>query len=470
LPIADLSITKSGSPNPVGIGQPYVYNVVVRNNGTNIATGVMCQDAIPADVLLSSITVTLGTYSYSNHMITWDVGVLFPGEAGKMEVIIVAQKTGSVSSTATAYFNNKEMTDPIPDNNKATFEITVAPAVDLSPENITEFLEQIQEISNKMNELTLLIPGKSSTDNTNHLQLLTRKINQLPERDLNEISKLFHENPDWNRLPDLIEDIIIKVKMYHYECTQDNAKLNQPNFDYFSGNCPYGPTQVMVNSLLIGVAAADLATAIATAAANTIAIFSDKGNKIALAIAGELEVVAKELAFATVIVQREADVLKECTDSAMGQLLLNMYNTIITIESKIDDTTDKYIQVDQKLDVLLKLTERIKNDIGEILLHQIEDALSECKKFVSLELTGRYMGSLEQVQKIVRNYIDLAKLSGLAVGNAETYYNQGSNAYQNNQNEKALHWFMMSYHQLQFKDIGEFPCKEDTSELKLDDK
>lgn len=127
----DLSVNKTGTPNPAGIGQPIIYTIVARNNGPDTATGVTLTDTIPAGVCLKDITVQQGSYCYENGVITWNAGVLLEGETATMTVTVIPQNEGTIGNTANIYHNNEDDEETEPENNQSTAEITVNPAVNL---------------------------------------------------------------------------------------------------------------------------------------------------------------------------------------------------------------------------------------------------------------------------------------------------------------------------------------------------
>lgn len=128
---ADLSVTKTASPSPVGVGQPLTYTIVVRNNGPDTATSVAAKNTIPSGVCISDITVTQGSYCYENGIINWNVGTLTAGEEGTMIVTVIPENAGIIGNTANVYHNNQTDQDPNPNNNSATVNVTVTPSVDL---------------------------------------------------------------------------------------------------------------------------------------------------------------------------------------------------------------------------------------------------------------------------------------------------------------------------------------------------
>ncbi|MCX7922108.1 MAG: hypothetical protein N3B21_08880 [Clostridia bacterium] len=321
-----------------------------------------------------------------------------------------------------------------------------------------KFIEHVEDISQKLDELIKMSPKTKKIDYHNHLPILIQQLKTSPVNELADMHNGLKEVAGWLELPLRIEYVKEKViiatasepiKSPNIVTTQANCTL---------GDCPDGPSLEQVDNLLIAAAAADLATAIAQATADTIAIFFEKAGKIAQAIASGLDVVGKGLALAAAIQQRAYDIVAECEDQAVKRLLLSMCNTINSIDTKLDIVINKLEIIDNKLDYLIKLAQEIKEVVDEILLHQIEEALAECKMLVSLYLPEDTYGSILTVQNIVRKLIDYSKVSGIIVANAESYWTQGSIALSKGENIKALEWFMLAYKQLQNKNMCSVPC------------
>jgi uncharacterized repeat protein (TIGR01451 family) len=60
VPSADMSVTNSGSPNPVQTGSNLTYTIVVKNNGPDSAAAVTMTDATPTGTTFESFTTTVG--------------------------------------------------------------------------------------------------------------------------------------------------------------------------------------------------------------------------------------------------------------------------------------------------------------------------------------------------------------------------------------------------------------------------
>lgn len=129
--IADLSIIKSASIDPVGVGQQFDYTITVRNNGPDLASEIIAEDTIPGGLSIIGITVAQGSYCYSNSNIQWLVGSLGQDNSANMTVSVIPLSEGTITNTATIYSNNPNEADPVPNNNTATLEVTVSPAADL---------------------------------------------------------------------------------------------------------------------------------------------------------------------------------------------------------------------------------------------------------------------------------------------------------------------------------------------------
>ncbi len=120
MPTADLSITKTDSADPVGLGDAYSYTVTVSNAGPSDATAVVATDTLPAGVSLVSTTgcaedpggaptCTLGTIAVGG-MASYTINVTAPSSPGTI--------TNSVSVTSAAAEINSG-------NNSASEDTTV---------------------------------------------------------------------------------------------------------------------------------------------------------------------------------------------------------------------------------------------------------------------------------------------------------------------------------------------------------
>jgi uncharacterized repeat protein (TIGR01451 family) len=129
-PGADLSINKSGAPNPVVSGNRLTYTIAVTNNGPQDATAVTVTDALPGSLHFNSVSSSQGTCTRSTATnpqpkggtVTCSVGNL--ANAAKASITIVVTATTPGTLTNTAQVAGKE-TDPDSSNNSATATTTV---------------------------------------------------------------------------------------------------------------------------------------------------------------------------------------------------------------------------------------------------------------------------------------------------------------------------------------------------------
>jgi uncharacterized repeat protein (TIGR01451 family) len=133
--VADLSIAKSGAPNPVDAGTPLTYTITVTNHGPSDSTGTTVTDTLPAGVnfTTSSIGCT-GTTT-----LTCNVGTVAAGASPSFTVTVAIpanflssrfEKTATITNTATVA-PGTGVTDPNLSNNSASVNITVIQVADV---------------------------------------------------------------------------------------------------------------------------------------------------------------------------------------------------------------------------------------------------------------------------------------------------------------------------------------------------
>jgi uncharacterized repeat protein (TIGR01451 family) len=127
-PTADLSITKTASPDPVTTGDDLTYTVTVTNNGPDPATSVTVTDNLPPETTFVSCSSTGGGVcggSGNNRTVTF--ALLPSGASGTITFVAnvncsVADGT-VISNTATV---SSSTSDPDPLNNSATATATAS--------------------------------------------------------------------------------------------------------------------------------------------------------------------------------------------------------------------------------------------------------------------------------------------------------------------------------------------------------
>ena len=132
-PSADLSITKSDSPDPVVSGQNLTYTLSYANAGPNTAVDVEVFDALPSGVTFVSATPDQGSCSAAAG-VTCDLGDLTSGASGQITIVVtVIAGSGTVLTNQAFIQAIGGPTDPNAANNSAsTTSDVVAPSADLS--------------------------------------------------------------------------------------------------------------------------------------------------------------------------------------------------------------------------------------------------------------------------------------------------------------------------------------------------
>jgi uncharacterized repeat protein (TIGR01451 family) len=128
-PTANLSLTKSDSPDPVLRNQLLTYTVTATNNGPSTASGVVLTDNLPPTATYDSATPSQGTCSQASGVVTCNFGSLANAASATATIRVRPQAEGSVTNNASVAANE---TDPNTTNNQASASTTVNPATDLA--------------------------------------------------------------------------------------------------------------------------------------------------------------------------------------------------------------------------------------------------------------------------------------------------------------------------------------------------
>lgn len=120
---ADLSLTKTGSPNPAIVGTTLSYRITVINNGPAAATNVNITDTLPANVTLNSSSTTQGTCNGTGP-INCSLGSLANGASAVVAINVTPTVAGQITNTASV---TGAEADPDAGNNSATVGTVVDP-------------------------------------------------------------------------------------------------------------------------------------------------------------------------------------------------------------------------------------------------------------------------------------------------------------------------------------------------------
>ncbi|MBC8535831.1 DUF7507 domain-containing protein [Feifania hominis] len=130
LSVADLSVVKTGSPNPVSAGGQIVYTLALANAGPAEAENVVLSDALPQGLSAAEVSLD-GGVSWLPWSGTLSVGSLAAGEARTVLIraAVGSDVTGTLQNTAVI---SSDTPDPNPDNNTSTEETAVEASADLA--------------------------------------------------------------------------------------------------------------------------------------------------------------------------------------------------------------------------------------------------------------------------------------------------------------------------------------------------
>lgn len=128
-PSADLSLTMSGSPADITIGQNVAFNFSVSNTDSQVtATDVTLTDTLPAGMSFVSAAAAGGSCSHSGGSVTCTIASLAPQGLWQPALMVTTTTAGSLQNTSLVSANQP---DPNTANNSAsvTTTVTVAPPV-----------------------------------------------------------------------------------------------------------------------------------------------------------------------------------------------------------------------------------------------------------------------------------------------------------------------------------------------------
>ncbi len=115
LPAADLSVSKSDSPDPLKMGGVLTYTILVTNNGPSPVTIAMLTDALPSSVILKSGAPSQGICSGSS-IVTCNLGALSNGLTANVTIIVTPTQLGMITNVVSVTGN---VADLYPANNTA---------------------------------------------------------------------------------------------------------------------------------------------------------------------------------------------------------------------------------------------------------------------------------------------------------------------------------------------------------------
>jgi uncharacterized repeat protein (TIGR01451 family) len=121
-PSADLSVTKTDSPDPVSKGGTVTYTIVVTNQGPETATNVGLTDVLSTSVRFVSVASTAGACSELDGTVTCTLGDIPNSGSVTVTIDVTARRTGTAINTVQVSGSSP---DPNPANNTDTEETVI---------------------------------------------------------------------------------------------------------------------------------------------------------------------------------------------------------------------------------------------------------------------------------------------------------------------------------------------------------
>lgn len=118
---ANLSLSKTASPNPGVTLANLTYRITVTNNGPSPATNVVMIDNLPAGINFSSATPTQGSCAGTT-TVTCNLGALANGAFAIVNILVQPQSVGTLTNNASVTATES---DPDPSDNSASVQTAI---------------------------------------------------------------------------------------------------------------------------------------------------------------------------------------------------------------------------------------------------------------------------------------------------------------------------------------------------------
>ena len=129
--LADLSITKTGSPKPVFSGDDLTYTITVTNDGPDSAENISVADTLPESLTYVSATPSQGSCDIISQDLTCSIGTISAAANATINLVtnVVLGTTGNIANSSTV---SSSTNDNDSANNSSTDNTTAITITDLS--------------------------------------------------------------------------------------------------------------------------------------------------------------------------------------------------------------------------------------------------------------------------------------------------------------------------------------------------
>jgi uncharacterized repeat protein (TIGR01451 family) len=151
---ADIRVSKLGSPNPVQVGEPLTYTILVNNDGPATATNVTVVDVLPVRLQFQSAATDTGSCSETLGTVTCLLGDMAAATQATVTIVTVGTQPGTVANTAVV---DHDGDDPDPNDDRSTQLTLVVDSVPPTPPTGTGGLSSIPTLSQTVGLLLSLL-------------------------------------------------------------------------------------------------------------------------------------------------------------------------------------------------------------------------------------------------------------------------------------------------------------------------
>ena len=128
LPTADVSVNAQAATSTSLLGDSVNVRFSVSSNGTDPISGVVATVSVPGGVTLAGVSSSVGSCTSGAATVSCSLGTITPGGGATITLSVIAMSVGSSNFAASVSANG----DANANNNQATSELTINPAIDLA--------------------------------------------------------------------------------------------------------------------------------------------------------------------------------------------------------------------------------------------------------------------------------------------------------------------------------------------------